>query len=91
MCVWVCLAFDQEMARTKQTARKKTVDDGEAAAGPKPTPTKVWVEVAKSVEKGRTRKRAKVEKVEKVATPQTPEEQDDTTRGATPDDYEEMD
>ena len=89
MCVWVCLAFDQEMARTKQTARKKTV--GEAAAGPKPKPTKVWVAVAKSVEKGRTRKRAKVEKVEKVATPQTPEEQDDATRAATTDDYEEMD
>ena len=82
--------FDQEMTRTKQTARKKTVDDGEAAAGPKPTPTKVWVEAESGVEKGRKRKRAKVEKVEKVATPQTPEEQDDATRTATPDDYEEM-
>ena len=51
------------MARTKQTARRKTEDEGEAAAGPKPT--KVWVEVAKSVEKGR--KRAKVEKAEKGA------------------------
>ena len=82
------------MSRTKQTARKKTVDDGEAAVGPKPTPTKVWVEVAKSVEKGRKRKRAKAEKAEKaekVAAPQTPEEQDDVTRAATPDDYEEMD
>ena len=51
------------MARTKQTARRKTEDEGEA--GPKPKPTKVWVEVAESVEKGR--KRAKVEKAEKGA------------------------
>ena len=71
----------------------KTEDDGEAAAGPKPTPTKVWVEAESGVEKGRKRKHAKAEKAEKaekVATPQTPEEQDDATRGATADDYEEM-
>ena len=54
----MCLV-EREMARTKQTARRKTEDEGGAAAGPKPTPTKVWVE-ADSVEKGR--KRAKVEK-----------------------------
>ena len=60
-CVWV---FDQQMARTKQTARRKTEDDGEAA-GPNPTPTKVWVEAESGVEKGR--KRAKVEKTEKGA------------------------
>ena len=52
------------MARTKQTARRKTEDEGEA--GPKPTPTKVWVEAESvGVEKGR--KRAKVEKTEKGA------------------------
>ena len=52
------------MARTKQTARRKTEDEGEAAAGPKPT--KVWVEAESvGVEKGR--KRAKVEKTEKGA------------------------
>ena len=66
------------MARTKQTARKKTV--GEAAAGPKPKPTKVWVEAESGVEKGRKRKRAKAEKAEKAEK-----------GGATADDYEEMD
>ena len=69
------------MARTKQTARKKTVDDGEAAAGPKPTPTKVWVEAESGVEKGRKRKRAKVEKTEKA---------EKAEKAATADDYEEM-
>ena len=53
------------MARTKQTARRKTEDEGEAAAGPKPT--KVWVEVAESVDVEKGRKRAKVEKTEKGA------------------------
>ena len=54
------------MARTKQTARRKTEDEG-GAAGPKPTPTKVWVEVAESVDVEKGRKRAKVEKGEKGA------------------------
>ena len=60
----MCLV-EREMARTKQTARRKTEDEGGAAAGPKPTPTKVWVEAESGVEKGR--KRAKVEKAEKGA------------------------
>ena len=67
------------MARTKQTARRKTEDEGEA--GPKPT--KVWVEAESGVEKGRKRKRAKAEKAEKV-------EKVDKV-GATADDYKEMD
>ena len=67
------------MTRTKQTARRKTEDDVEAA-GPKPTPTKVWVEAESGVEKGRKRKRAKAEKAEKAEK-----------GGATADDYEEMD
>ena len=53
--------------------------------GAGPQPTKVWVEEAKSVEKGRKRTRVKVEKAEKtekVATPQTPEEEAPT--GTTP-------
>ena len=66
------------MARTKQTTRMSTA---------RPKATKVWVE---ATEDGGG-KRAKVEKVEKVATSQTPEEQDDATRTATTDDYEEMD
>ena len=62
----MCLV-EREMARTKQTARRKTEDEGGAAAGPKPTPTKVWVEVAESVDVEKGRKRAKTEKVEKGA------------------------